>query len=364
MDDRALARWRLHTLRLAGRTFPDPVAAVGAMLAVQGENVAQTAWALAARCPAGLAEPDVLGLLDDGAILRTHLLRPTWHLVLPDDIRWLVEVTAPGNQRLLVQQQRELGLDDATLAAAAGCIVEALEVHGALPREALAVRLGDAGFPAEGRRLGLMLWYAELTALMCSGPREAGVQTYALLDARAPQARRLDPEEARAELVLRYLAGHGPATERDLAYWATLTLGEVRAGLADVADRLERLEHDGRTYWYAEDPPPDGVLEPRGHLLLIFDEAYRGFQDSRGVIDADGLLGRGRESSAGMALVDGQMVGDMRRTVRARRVTFAVGLLRDLAAAERAALEEATTRYGDFLGREAELVTAPLARLA
>ena len=334
---------------------------VDGLLAAQAENYAQASWAVAARTR-GVTEEAFGRLYDQGAILRTHVLRPTWHFVRPHDIRWLVELTAPRVRRTMRQLQRDLGLDDHALHASAEVIAGALSGGVHLSREALGQRLRAARLPAEGAALGTVLFHAELSALICSGVRQDGAHTYALLDERAPKARRLDRDEALAELVRRYFTGHGPATERDLAYWASLTLTDVRAGLAAAAGQLDRLEHDGSTYWFAGPPPPDGPLEPRGHLLQTLDEYHNGYQDSRYVLDADGVVPRGRAAAVGMALVDGQMVGDMRRTVRPGGVRFEVGLFRPLADDEAAALQAAADRYGTFLGLEPTLVTTDRSR--
>jgi len=347
----------MRTLRLAEESFPSPAAVVEGLLGVQAENFPQAAWAVAARTR-GLTEAGFRKLFDDGVILRTHVLRTTWHFVRPDDIRWLVELTAPRLRRLWRQLQRQLAVDDAMLETSAGLIAEALRGGVHLTRQALGERLRDAGLPAEGQSLGAMMAHAEADALICSGAMQGTEHTYALLDERAPQARRLDRDEALAELVLRYFTGHGPATERDLVYWATMTATDVRAGLAQVSDRLGRVEHEGRTYWFGEPPPPDRPLAPRGHLLQTLDEYHNGYQDSRYVLDEDGIVPRGRAATVGMALVDGQMVGGMRRTVRPGGVSFDVGLFRDLAADEHAALSAAAERYGAFLGLDPSVVTA------
>lgn len=362
MDERTLARWRLHALRLAGQPFPSPEAVVGGLLAVQAENYAQASWAVATRTP-GMTEFQFGRTHDQGTILRTHVLRPTWHFVLPDDIRWLVEVTAPRVRRSFATVQRQHGLHDGDVQAAVDVIVEALAGGAHRTRSELAACLGAAGLPAEGMPLGIVLGYAELDALACSGVRQGKDHTYALLDERAPHARRLDRDEALAELALRYFAGHGPATERDLAYWATLTLTDVRAGLAAVADRLDTFNHAGRTYWFAYPPPADDApLSPRGHLLQTLDEYHNGYQDSRYSLDAEGIVPRGRPASTGMVLVDGQMVGGMRRTLLPSGAVFDVELYRDLADDELAALQAAADRYGAFLERDATLVTAPSGR--
>jgi hypothetical protein len=172
-----------------------------------------------------------------------------------------------------------------------------------------------------------------------------------------PSPRRLDRDEALAELALRYFTGHGPATERDLSYWATLTLSDVRRGLAQVRDQLASFDHDGRTFWHAPgDSPATDRLSPAGHLLQILDEIYRGYQDSRMVLDSDGIVPSGRETAIGMALVDAQMVARMKRTV-GRRVVFEITPYDGtLSPSHRTSVEQAAARYGEFLGLEHEFV--------
>jgi hypothetical protein len=166
---------------------------------------------------------------------------------------------------------------------------------------------------------------------------------------RVPTPRRLDRTEALAELALRYFTGHGPATDADLAYWATLTLTDVRAGLHQVRDRLESFEHDGRTFWHTPADAPGGPQQPAAHLLQILDETYRGYQHSRWVLDAAGDVPRTREATIGMALVDAQIVAAMRRTITNQHVDFELNPYRALTPAEIEALDHAAIRYGDYL---------------
>jgi hypothetical protein len=172
---------------------------------------------------------------------------------------------------------------------------------------------------------------------------------------RVPAPRRLGRAEALAELALRYFAGHGPATERDLAYWATLTLTDVRAGLRQVRDQLGSFEHDGRIFWHAPGEAPDEPHEPAAHLLQILDETYRGYQDSRWVLDAAGAVPRTRETATGMALVDAQLTAAMRRTVARDHVRFDLRPYRAVRPAEVEALDRAARRYGKYLGLKARI---------
>ncbi len=205
----------------------------------------------------------------------------------------------------------------------------------------------------------LLLADLEMQCLVVSGPPADGAHTYAPFDARVHGARSLDREEALAELARRYVTGHGPATERDLAYWATLTLTDVRRGLAAAGDAIASFEHDGRTFWHAPDQsPPTGPGSPAGHLLQILDEMYRGYQDSRMVLDAAGAVPTGRETAIGMALVDGQLVASMKRDVGRDRVTFTLTPYASWSAACTGPVDDAAARYGEFLGLDPVVVVA------
>ena len=345
----AIARWRLRSQHLVAPHAASADEAIGSLLAVQAENPSQSAWAVAART----REPDradLAKLIDTGAVLRTHVLRPTWHYVRAADLGWLLELTAPRVQPVLVQQLRNVhGLDERATDRAVEAVTQALAGGAQLTRAQMGDELAGRGIPTTGHMLMILLAHAEMNGLICSGSVVDGEHTYALMAGRVPHPRRLTRDEALAEIALRYFTGHGPATERDLAYWATLTLTDVRAGLRQVGDRLASFQHDGRTYWHAPGDPPGGPQEPAGHLLQVLDEMYRGYQDSRWVLDAAGQVPRVRETAIGMALVDAQLVAAMRRTVTATQVQFALRPYATLTPHQLDALERAAARYADYL---------------
>ncbi|WP_172979835.1 winged helix DNA-binding domain-containing protein [Agromyces agglutinans] len=354
--DHDLARWRLRSQRLAAPEG-DAEHIVRTLLAVQAENASQSAWAVATRTAAPEAS-DLAGALADGRVLRLHVLRPTWHYVHADDAPWLLALTAPRVLPVFESQLRHL---EARLPALTRTIEELLAEASDRTRAEIAAALAERGEALTGHELMLLLGRLEMLALVCSGAPRDGEHTYALFDDRVPAPRRLERDEALAELAARYFAAHGPATVGDLAYWATLTVTDVRRGAAAAGDRLASFEHDGRTFWHAPgETPEDASAEvpaaaPRGHLLQVLDEMYRGYQDSRWVLDAEGIVPRGRESAIGMALVDGQLVAAMKRTTAAKAVTFSVSPYRELAAPERESIDDAATRYGRFLGLEARV---------
>ena len=234
-------------------------------------------------------------------------------------------------------------------------IVTAIAADGPRTRPQLRDRLQEAGLPVAGGALTLVTACAEAEALICSGPSVDGEHTSALVAELAPHARWLDRDEALAEIASRYLTGHGPATARDLAYWATLTLGDARRGIEAASEELMSFEHDGRTFWHRADCEPPARKTATAHLLQIFDEIYRGYQDSRWVLDADTLLARTRETSLGMALLDGQIAATVNRTVDGNGVHFALTPYRMLTAPEHRRLQRAAVAYGVFLGLPATL---------
>jgi hypothetical protein len=349
LTDRDIARWRLHSQHLAA-PVDGAEEAVRSLLAVQAENPSQSAWAVATRTH-DPRQDDLAGLLASGRVLRTHVLRPTWHYVHADDALWLIELT---RTRVLPTVDQQLAPFGDRVNALADTVVDLLAESPDRTRGELSDALTQRGHDLTGMQLMLLAAHLELHGLICSGVPRDGEHTYALLSERVRAPRRLEREEALVELAVRYFTSHGPATARDLAYWATLTLTDARRGLAGAADRLATFERDDREYWHAPGEPPASAT-PRGHLLQVLDEMYRGYQDSRWAVDADGLLSRGRETAIGMALVDGQMIAGMKRSVTARTVRFELRKLRDLDSAEEDAIRDAAARYARFLGLEPRL---------
>jgi hypothetical protein len=354
-----IARWRLRSQHLVRPHAGTVIDVVGEMLAVQAENPGQSGWAVAARTDSP-SRDEMRSALADGSLIRTHVLRPTWHYARAVDVGWLLDLTAPRVRRTTEAQLRgPSGFDDRGLERAAAAVVAALEEEPDRTRSQLADGLRERGVDTDGQSLMILLAHLELDQVICSGRPLGDEHTYALFAERVSSPRRLHRDEALGELARRYFAGHGPATERDLAYWATLTLSDVRRGIEVAGDRLASFEHDGRAFWYAPGAePPQGRGEPPAHLLQILDEMYRGYQDTRWVLDAAGIVPRAREAAIGMALVDAQLVAGMKRTVTTARVVFELTPHRPLRPRERTELRRAADRYGAYLGLPAVLEVA------
>src|SRR5262245_48950376 len=244
-----IIRQRLHNQLLSHTKFTQPSQVVAWLGAVQSQDYAGAKWAVAQRTK-GLIDSDIEQAFAEGEILRTHVMRPTWHFVTPADIRWLLELTAPRVNAVNAYMYWQLELDDALLRRSNAVIAKTLQGGRMCTRAELGVALAEAGIVAEGMRLGYIVHRAELDAVVCSGPRRGKQFTYALLDERAPHARRLQRDEALAELTRRYYNGHGPATTRDFVWWSGLTMADATAGLDMVASDLTHEVIDGQTYYF------------------------------------------------------------------------------------------------------------------
>ena len=175
-----IAARRLAAQRLTGQPFATATEAIAGLGAVQAQDLPAAKWAIGQRVD-GASETGMNVLYDAGAILRTHVLRPTWHLVLPDDIRWLLDLTGPRVRLALRGNDRRLEIDGALLRRSHAVIEGALGGGTCLTRAELAATLGRAGIPTDSLRLVHLVMHAELDAIVTSGPRRGRQLTYALL---------------------------------------------------------------------------------------------------------------------------------------------------------------------------------------
>jgi len=337
MDGLEIARHRLHNQHLTGTPQPDPVAVVRHLGAMQAQEYAVAKWSVAQRTT-GVDDAQMQRLVDDGAIARTHALRPTWHFVAAPDLRWIQAVTGPRVHAFNAYYYRQLGIDAELAAKAAGAMMAALADGNHLTRKELGAALAAAGIEATGNRLAYLVMYAELEAQICNGPMRGKQHTYALVSERIPATAPLSEDEGLARLIACYFAGHGPATIKDLAWWSSLTITQIKRGLS-LVEGLESI--DGFYYFPPSCPiaPVDGVWPLQG-----YDEYVVAYSESKWVFN---LAKRAYSLSENALLhpfiVDGQLAGFWRRIVRPS------GLVIELPA-DLADFASAFDKYAEFAG--------------
>lgn len=346
----SLAPHRLRSQRLAGPRLPDPVAVVRHLGAVQAQEHTTAPWSVGRRCSVSGGGADletVLDALEVGGVVRTHVLRTTWHLVHVDDLPHLVAATGDRVMGQLLPHVRRQGVDEATVARGSEVVTAAVRDRPGATREDLAARLDEAGLPARGDVLAHVVMAAELRGEVAGTRRPGGQHRYVPLDL-APST--LDVDAARAWLARTYVRGHGPCDAADLAWWSSLTLTQSRRALADAG--LHEVELDGRVLWSDLDAAAleeQRVAVPPVLLLANFDELVSHVRDA--AVRAEvGPLYDATMSAVGMLVVDGRLAGHWSRAVRSGRLALHVVTDVDLTAAHRAALETEAATLAAFAG--------------
>ena len=338
----------MYSQRLWGTAFDAAEAVVGWLGALQAQEFPIAKWSVAQRAR-GVTDSAVDRAFADGAILRTHILRPTWHFVLPADIRWLLALSAPRVHALNASYYRKAELDRGLFARSEAALARALKRRH-LTRTELAVVLDRVGIRASGLRLAYILMHAELEAVICSGAPRGKQQTYASFDERVPPAKPLHRDEALAELTARYFTSRGPATVKDFARWCSLTVSDARAGVEMVAPRLQHEVVDGRTYWFAASSVRGEATSPVVDLVQGYDECIMSYSESKDVLRLPAAADDLPAPLTHAVLLDGLVVGHWRHVPKARPVTIETSMYRPLDRRETRTLDAAVERYGAFLG--------------
>lgn len=339
---RGLLKTRLSRQGLAPTRRDAPEGVVAWLGAVQAQDYLGAAWALALRLGT-LTLADVDQALAEGRIVRTHVLRPTWHLVAPRDLRWMQALTGPRIKARLTTYDARMGLDARLYARARTIMARALEGRRSLSRAELAAALKRRGIEAAGQRLAHLVMDAEIAAVICSGPRRGREHTYALVDEHVPATRALSRDEALGTLAMRYFQSHGPATLHDFVWWSGLSMADARAAVALADVKAEML---------AAPPTADRVAGAH-YLLPNYDEFLIAYRHRGASLDPARSRNFGVFSGTEyphQIVLHGRIAGSWRREVGARDACITLKPYATPSAAETAALARAAARFGRFVG--------------
>ncbi len=346
-----LILYRLQNQQLTATKFDRAQDVVRWMGAVQAQDFAAAKWAVGQRTKV-TTDAIIEQAFADGKILRIHVMRPTWHFVAPEDIRWMLKLTAPRVHAASAYQYSRLELDTAVFKRSNSIIEKALRDGNQLTREELGVTLKKAGISAIDLRLTYIVMRAELDSVICSGARRGKQFTYAMLDERAPKSKALTRDESLAELAARYFRSHGPATLQDFAWWSGLTTADAKAGLEMVKQQFMRETMDDQTYWFSEPKPLTKEVSPTVYLLPNYDEYIVGYTDRSAIYDAsqiEKLDSRGNPLFMNTIAINGQIAGTWKRIIKAKTVEIELNPFNLPAKPEKQALSKVTEGYGKFL---------------
>lgn len=319
---------------------------------MQGQDWLASLWALGLRVP-GSTAADIAAAHERGEVVRSWPFRGTLHVVRPDDLAWLLELTGERGVRSAAGRHRQLELEERDFERATDIARERLGGTRATRADLLAA-FRDGGIDTAGQRAAHLLAVLAQRGLVVVTGRDSWALLADVL--HAPPA--YDRSTALRELARRYVGSHGPATERDLAWWSSLPVTWIRDGLEAARDELATLELDGTTYWLRPglEPAADAV-----RLLPPFDEFLLGYTDRSAQLagrDLDLVVPGGNGVFLPILVVNGEVVGTWRRTTSARKVVVQALPFGRLGATAQRRFEREARRYADFLELPLELAKA------
>jgi len=276
---------RLRSQQLVNPVFDNPKDLVSWMGAIQGQDYTMTKWAVGIR----LKNPSLKAVeeaFERGEILRTHVMRPTWHLVTSEDIRWMVKLSGKKIRSAWGSMDKEWGIDEKLLNKCNKKLEKILEGKH-LTKQEVAAELERAGILGDVARINRFMLYAEAEGIVCSGVDKNKKPTYALLEERVAPCKELNKDEALAKLATMYFRSHSPATLNDFIWWSGLTITQARHAIGLIEGELIKDKLETENSYVHQSHSTDVALEDSLHLLPPYDEYLISYKDRTAVLNVE-----------------------------------------------------------------------------
>jgi Winged helix DNA-binding domain len=357
LDD--VSRLRMANQQISHTLFQTVQDMVGWLGAVQAQDYAMAKWAIGLRL-ANMTDEMVEKALDNGDILRTHILRPTWHFVAADDIHWMLSISGQRLNSVLRTYHKPLELDDSVFSKSYAIIEKHLRDNNHLTREEIMIALENEGISTNNYRSIHIMYKAEANGIVCSGAKRGTQLTYALLEERVPKRNMMSKEEALATLAKRYFTSHGPATLQDFVWWSGFTVGEAKIGLGGLGSDFRSAEIGHQKYYFLD----VSIQHPSDNLYLLpaFDEYLVSYKDRSASMSPD--LAKKAFTVNGIfkpvILFKGKAIGLWKRTIKKDKVLIEADFVHPPDAQQQALLTQLCEQYATFLGKKSLPIEIPV----
>ena len=341
---------RLASQQIINSKLKSPEEVVSYLGAVQSQDYSGAKWALGLRIP-NSTDAQIDKAFNEGKLLRTHILRPTWHFVSPENIRWMLELSKPQVNRMMKYYEKQLELDEDLYKKTWSIFETALKGRNFLTREELGIELKKKGISAKGQRLAHIIFYSELDGLICSGPRKGKQFTYALIDDVAPKAKIFPRDESLSKLAKIFFETRGPATIKDFSKWSNLTQIDAKKGLDEIKSKLQSETIEGRLYWFSSTKIPANYKLPTTLLLPNYDEFISSYSDHSIIITEETRSNLEKIGNAvfwNHMVLNGNIVGSWRRIFKTKIVEIELAPLIKLSKEESDAFKKQAENFGEF----------------
>jgi hypothetical protein len=311
-----IANIRLFNQQIHSSEFQDLKALVSYMGAMQAQDFGLAKWAVGLRVN-DATHDSVQSALDRGEIIRTHVLRPTWHFIATEDAHWMLALTAPHIKVSMGSMNKQLELDASIFNKCNDIIEKTLANGNHLTREEIMAQIAESGIMVSPQRASHLMMFAELEGIVCNGIMKDKQHTYSLLGQKSLKNRLVfSREEALATLAKRFFISHGPATLQDFYWWSGLPMGDVRKGFESIKNELISEIFDNQVYWFS--PDTNFTEKESVYFLPSFDEFMVSYKDRSASIEAhfkaQAITSNGIFKP--IIVVNGKVIGIWKRTIK------------------------------------------------
>ncbi|SHF18493.1 winged helix DNA-binding domain-containing protein [Pedobacter caeni] len=357
MNPADISNIRLINQQIESGSFNQAKDLVSWMGAVQAQDYAMATWGIGLRTP-GLTEKMVQEGIDHGTILRTHLLRPTWHFVAAEDIWWMLDLTAAHVMVKSKSRFKELGLSPEVCLKSNQVIEAAFANNKYLSREELYLEMEKNNVSTGKDRLSHLIFFAELEGILCSGIKRDKNQTYAILGDRVPRPAALSRDEALAKLAFKYFSSHCPATLNDFIWWSGLSVTAAKRALEMIQPDFIAETIASQQYWF---PIHFSGIVPQSssvHLLPAFDEFLISYKDRTAgfplehhpkAFTINGIFHP-------VIVVNGQVKGLWKRTIKKDKVRFEYQFFNPVTNKILDLTRKAAVQFAAFLDKKPDII--------
>jgi len=318
---------RLMNQQIAGSKLKSPKEVCSWMAALQAQDFYMMKWAIGLRVP-GTNEAEIDAALNASDLIRTHLLRPTWHVVSSDDVYWMLDLTAPQIKKVIKSYDKSVGMDE-SVHEKCRPLFEKMLLGQSLSREEMMLRLEAEGINTIGNRSAHLLIRAEMDGLICSGGTNGNQQTYALLEERVKRKESIHRDEALARLAERYFTSHGPASIGDFTWWSGLSASDAKKALESIKYKLQSETVENEVYWFASSWTSLDLTSDKVFILPSFDEYLISYKDRTASIAKE--LQPKAFSNNGIfwpiIVCEGRVIGIWKRTIKKDKVCIETEIL-------------------------------------
>lgn len=348
-----LVKIRIKNQQLVAPAFERVGELVGWMGAMQAQDYTMSKWAVGLRLREGSLVA-VNEALERGEIVRTHILRPTWHFVAGEDIRWMLKLSGARVKRCIDLWSKGMGLDipESLYTRCNDLFGKVLSGRRCMTKERIEEELKKAGIPVDAKRMRRYLLRGEVEGILCSGADAEGQPTYALLDEWVAPVPGLSREEALAKLALNYFRSHAPATLKDFVWWSGLTISEAKIAVGLLRDSLCCECIDGQEFLFHCAFGESG----RGscfHFLPPYDEYLIAYKDRSAALEAKHVPKVHNKWGIfyPVILYDGKIVGNWTKKMRKDRISLSVSFFEQENGVKDGLLESAEEEFLRFYGK-------------